>query len=75
MLKSSIIINGVSLVKSATVWAAAGFQVVTEEVHLSRSAQCAICPQWDARRGKCLECGCYGAKHWMASETCPLGRW
>ena len=75
MLTSSIIVNGIQVAKAVFDWAAAGFPAVTPEVHLSRSVQCAICPRWDARRGKCVECGCYGSKHWMATESCPLGRW
>lgn len=75
MLRSSIVINGARFAGSLVDWAASGFAVVSPEVHLERSVQCAICPRWDARRGRCEECGCYGAKHWMASEQCPLGRW
>jgi hypothetical protein len=75
MLKSSIIVNGARIGKAVMDWAAAGFKVVSHDVHMKRSEECAICPQWDARRGKCMECNCYGAKHWMASESCPIGKW
>lgn len=63
------------LVKSLVAWASAGFPTVDESTLQERSAQCAICPRWDARAGRCLECGCAGLKHWLATERCPLGRW
>jgi len=75
VLKSSIVINGIHLAVAVAGWAASGFKTVTEDIHMERSVHCSICPRWDARKGRCEECGCYGAKHWLASEKCPLGKW
>lgn len=77
-MKSSVIVNG-RLVGRAVVaalrFAASGMERVDSTTHLARSVQCSLCPRWDAHQRRCLECGCYAAKHWMASEKCPLGRW
>lgn len=62
-------------------WTAAGFPTVSEEVYRQRAAACATCDFWDpdARLGlgKCKHprCGCTKAKRWLATETCPDGRW
>lgn len=56
-------------------WSLAGFPVVDEATLQARSGQCAICPRWDARQQRCMECGCGELKHRMATERCPLGRW
>lgn len=64
-----------TLAKSSLHWALSGFQVVDEKTHLSRAVECSLCPRWDARAGRCLECGCYAVKLWLASERCPLARW
>lgn len=35
-----------------------------------------VCGRWDAERGRCAECGCYGAwKARLLTEKCPLGHW
>lgn len=61
---------------SASVrWLTAGAQVTPEALHHDRSAVCAMCPLWDARRQRCMQCGCYAAKLWLATERCPIGRW
>ncbi len=67
--------EAVSVIDAGLEWAAAGFPVVDDSTHLSRSVQCSICPRWDARAGRCLECGCYALKLRLATETCPLNRW
>lgn len=37
---------------------------------------CSACDRWDAARGRCLECGCFGAlKVRLLTEHCPLGKW
>jgi hypothetical protein len=56
-------------------WAAAGFPVVSDSVILERSCHCWLCPQWDPFAKRCLACGCYSLKHWLATEKCPLGHW
>lgn len=61
---------------SASVrWLTAGAQVTPEALHHDRSAVCAMCPLWDARHQRCMQCGCYAAKLWLATERCPIGRW
>lgn len=71
----SLVDLAASAVTAAANWAAAGFPVVDDATLQTRSSHCAICPRWDARAGRCLECGCYGLKHWLATERCPLGHW
>lgn len=56
-------------------WLAAGAPLVNDATHLSRSVECSLCPHWDARAGRCQQCGCYAIKLRLATETCPLGRW
>lgn len=62
-------------------WVAAGLPVVSEATHRGRMAACRACPHWDelarAGLGKCRApgCGCTRLKHWLATETCPLGQW
>lgn len=62
-------------------WAKAGFETVDRETHGQRMAICASCPHWDGKArfglGKCRApgCGCSRFKHWLASESCPLGKW
>jgi hypothetical protein len=60
---------------AAAKWLAAGAPLVDESTHLARSVECSLCPLWDAHAGRCLQCGCYGIKLWLATETCPLHRW
>lgn len=73
--KPGLLVAAVNAVGALTTWAAAGFPVVDESTLFARSAHCALCPRWDARAGRCLECGCYSLKHWLATEQCPLGHW
>lgn len=60
---------------AAARWVAAGLPVVDDATHLSRSVECSLCPRWDARAGRCQECGCYALKLHLATESCPLGKW
>lgn len=71
----NLLARGMSLAKSLVRWAAAGLPVTSEALLFDRSARCSICPRWDARRQRCLECGCESLKHWLATEVCPLGKW
>jgi len=64
----------------ATVkFVASGFATVTAEQHAERMAICNACEFWDGRArkgmGKCLKCGCTGAKQWVAVSVCPIGKW
>lgn len=67
--------RAMSAAEAAFRWTLAGFPVVDEKTHLDRSVQCSICPRWDARAGRCLECGCYALKLRLTTERCPLARW
>lgn len=70
-----LLARGLSLVEALGGWAAEGFPVVSDAVLFERSCHCALCPSWDAIKGRCLSCGCYSLKHHMATERCPLGKW
>jgi hypothetical protein len=60
-------------------FAKSGFLRVTEEQHAQRMEICNGCEFWqgDARMGmgKCLKCGCTGAKQWIATSVCPINKW
>jgi hypothetical protein len=75
-----------SIVKMASNFASAmkdfaesGFLRVTPEQYNSRMDICNKCEFWqpDARMGlgKCLKCGCTGAKQWIATSVCPIEKW
>jgi hypothetical protein len=65
--------------KATLRWARAGFPVVNKQEWTHRLETCRSCPAWseDARRGlgKCAMCYCTKAKHFLATETCPLKKW
>lgn len=60
-------------------WVKAGFTRVSKMEFEERIAICRACPFWQENArfglGKCAKCGCTRLKHWMATETCPEGRW
>ena len=60
-------------------WTAAGFPVRPADERAAIMAICQSCPIWDpgARGGlgKCGKCGCTRFKPWLATESCPLGKW
>lgn len=79
-------VNGPSLFKMAGNFATAmkdfaksGFLKVTEDQYNARMNICNGCEFWqdDARMGmgKCLKCGCTGAKQWIATSVCPINKW
>lgn len=67
--------QGLNVVKALATWAKAGFPVVSDAVLFDRSAHCSLCEFWDAAQGRCVKCGCFGLKHWLATERCPMGKW
>lgn len=78
--------GGPSLLKMAGNFALAmkdfaqsGFLKVTQEQYNARMDICNSCEFWqgDARMGmgKCLKCGCSGAKQWIATSVCPINKW
>lgn len=62
-------------------WLKAGAPIVQEPVYASRSAICEACEAWDPAgwfgSGQCKAkgCGCTRFKRWLATETCPRGKW
>lgn len=68
--------NFVSAMKD---FAQSGFLRVTNEQYKARMDICNKCEFWksDARMGlgKCLKCGCTGAKQWIATSVCPIEKW
>lgn len=62
-----------------TDFAKSGFLQVTEEQHKARMAICNDCEFWQQGArfglGKCLKCGCTGAKQWLATSVCPINKW
>lgn len=80
-----------SFVRQAKNFARAAGAVVSAVVHgesisVSQEEQdrrleiCHAClpPEgfWDAAQGRCSKCGCFGTwKTWLASQSCPIGKW
>ena len=68
-----------NLAGTAVKFAASGFATVTAEQHAARMAICGACEFWNPKArggmGKCLKCGCTGAKQWVAVSVCPIGKW
>lgn len=60
-------------------WVKLGFPVVQEEVFQKRLEICRGCQFWDEDArfgfGKCQKCGCGKTKMYLATESCPLGKW
>jgi hypothetical protein len=60
-------------------FAKSGFLKVTEEQHNARMEICNGCEFWQQGArfglGKCLKCGCSGAKQWIATSVCPINKW
>ena len=56
-----------------------GFKNTTPEQHGQRLAICRACEYWEEGGyyglGKCRKCGCSGAKLWIDSSKCPIGKW
>ena len=49
---------------------------VPEDVKRSRMEHCMLCPSWEHRSNRCLECGCQmRVKANLTSSECPLGKW
>lgn len=65
--------------KAMAKFAGSGFLRATAEQHAERMVECNACEFWDPKArlglGKCAKCGCTGAKQWIASSECPIGKW
>jgi hypothetical protein len=55
--------------------------LVTEPEYRARETACEACGYWDGSSrfglGKCNHrgCGCTKLKRWLATESCPIGKW
>ncbi len=60
-------------------FAESGFLRVTQEQYQARMDICNQCEFWESNArmglGKCLKCGCTGAKQWIATSECPIQKW
>ena len=65
--------------KSTAFWAKRGFPISSKSTWEARRDICLNCEFWDSKNfwgaGRCLKCGCTGAKLWMATASCPIGKW
>lgn len=67
--------------KEVVGWAKAGFGRASDEELGRRRAICAEvpCPHWDHSAylgmGGCHLCGCSRAKLYLATASCPMGKW
>jgi len=65
--------------KSMGDWAKGGFGKVSAEAHEQRMVICRACEFWNpsglAGMGQCTKCGCSGAKQWLPTSACPIGKW
>jgi len=68
-----------TLVDSVLKYAQSGFQNCTEEQYQERLAICKGCEFYDSEgfvgMGRCLKCGCSGAKLKLAVSSCPVNKW
>jgi len=68
-----------TLSKAMVDFAGSGFKKVSREVFDKRMNECNKCEFWQknalAGMGRCMKCGCSGAKQWMPTQQCPIGRW
>src|SRR5208337_3053297 len=49
---------------------------VPQEEQDRRLVICHACEFWNATKGRCSKCGCFGAwKTWLASQRCPIEKW
>ena len=68
-----------SLADTALKYASSRFRNATEEEYNERLAICNSCEFWKADAllgmGRCLKCGCSGAKLHVAVAKCPIDKW
>ena len=66
--------TGVNLAKAARDLALRRFVESGERER--REDICSKCPQFDIKRNRCRECGCFmRAKTTLRSSHCPIGKW
>ena len=64
-----------ALIRAILDWFRDRCRLVSEEEHLFRSVICSLCPSWDARHARCLQCGCRAIKLRLRASRCPLLKW
>ena len=65
-----------NLASSMVTFAASGFAVVDDAEKSRRLAACQDCDRFDSAQERCRECGCFASiKTWLATSSCPLGKW
>lgn len=68
-------------IAALATWAAAGFPIITAADLATRQERCKCCQFWQpqarAGLGRCAHgrCGCTKFKPWLATQTCPAGKW
>jgi len=76
---ASFIAKAKSFNSTMVDWVRDGGRIASDSVVDRRFALCKACEQWDVNgwggTGKCLVCGCSGAKQRLATAECPLGKW
>jgi len=49
---------------------------VPDDIKQSRMDECMLCPSWEHKSNRCLECGCQmRIKTNLTSSECPLKKW
>lgn len=60
-------------------WVRDGGRLVADAVWQKRIEFCGACEHWESQKwggaGRCVICGCSGAKQRLASAECPIGKW
>ena len=69
-----------NLGKAAVDWTKSGFKMSDKEEYDKRMVICRACPYWKELPGsrligRCLKCGCTGAKQKIKTSKCPIGKW
>ena len=70
-----------NMTKALSRWSKSGFKLASNKIIGQRKDFCMKCSFWEhgARLGlgKCNheKCGCTKIKWWLATESCPIGKW
>lgn len=80
-VRSAAAVKLFNLKRAMKKWVASGCQLAPSKVRKIRSSICSMCPYWNGDGniglGECKApgCGCTRAKVWLATESCPIGKW
>lgn len=68
-----------SFYQSVAKWAKSGFKTASKEKIDERLTVCRGCEFWQESGnyslGRCEKCGCTKYKLYLATESCPIGKW